>query len=239
VHSIRAYLSSLVLLISFLWGVYIFCPAVFSKSPTPLKFVEAHHRITLPVPTSVGKGSLEDLLQRRRTDRLISSAPISLDELSRLLWAAQGSTGPGGLRTAPSAGALYPLEIRVLARNILGLASGSYLFLSKDNSLELIAAGNAEPALLKATGQQPWVNKGAALIIVSGNYDKSAQKYGARAHRYVHLEAGHVAQNIQLQATNLGLATGLIGAFSDEEISAIFGFLPSETPLYLIPVGLK
>jgi len=181
--------------------------------------------------------SLERALAERRSVRAFSPGALSLAELSQLLWAAQGVTAPAGQRTAPSAGALYPLELRVAVGAVAGLEPGLYRYLPAAYRLERGDARDPRPALAAAAHAQSWVRKNAALVILSAEYARTTGKYGQRGVRYAHLEAGHAAQNLLLTATALGLGSVIVGAFDDAAVARALALPPGEAPLVLIPLG--
>lgn len=186
----------------------------------------------LPQPRLQGSLSLEEALAQRRSIRSFTAQPLTLAELGQLLWAAQGLTSPSGLRTAPSAGALYPLEIYVVT------AEGVYRYRPQGHQIVLRVAGDVRPALAAAALGQSSVADAPAVIVIAAVYARTAQKYGqARSPRYVDLEAGHAGQNVLLQAVALGLGAVPIGAFHDERVQGTLDLPADEQPLYLIPVG--
>lgn len=186
----------------------------------------------LPTPAVSGDTSLEAVLAGRRSVREFSDRPLSAAELGQLLWAAQGITDPRGYRTAPSAGALYPLEIYVAT------AGGLYHYVPARHALVVVGGSDVRQALVEAALRQEAVSQAPAVFVIAAVYERTAAKYGAeRSPRYVHLEAGHAAQNILLQAVTLGLGAVPIGAFDDEAIQEAMGLPAEEQPLYLIPVG--
>jgi SagB-type dehydrogenase family enzyme len=194
--------------------------------------------VQLPQPRLTGTASVEAALAARRSSRFYSDRPLTIDDLSQLLWAAQGITHPRGLRTAPSAGALYPLELTVIAGMVSDLPAGTYRYQPAGHRLILIAEGDERAALADAAlGQSP-VRKAPVVIAIAADYRKTMIKYGERGVRYVHLEAGHAAQNLCLQATALGLGTVVLGAFSDQGVAAVLRN-SGQQPLCLIPVGRK
>lgn len=200
------------------------------KSPT-LTLVE------LPQPRLSSGFSLEKALSQRRSVRHYTGGPLNLTEVSQLLWAAQGKTIEWGGRTAPSAGALYPLEVYLSAGNVEDLAPGVYRYDPERHTLTLVRAGDVRDDLGKACLGQRWVSEASINIIISANYQRTTLKYGDRGIRYVHLEAGHAAQNVCLQTTALGLGTVPVGAFDDERVKEIIGLPYNESPLYVLPVG--
>lgn len=196
--------------------------------------------IKLPEPRYESGTSLEEALLERRSVRDYKDEPLTLAEISQLLWAAQGITEPNwGLRTAPSAGALYPLKIYVLATKVEGLLIGVYQYHPPNHELIKIISADKQNELYAAALKQSSVKEAAAVIIISAVYERTTQKYGPRGERYVQLEAGHAAQNIYLQAVSLDLGTVTIGAFDDDEVKKILNLPEEENPLYLMPVGKK
>ena len=195
--------------------------------------------IKLPSPLVAGKTSVESALNKRRSVRQYKNLPISLTDLSQLLWAAQGISGSGGRRTAPSAGALYPLEVYVVAGKVTGLPAGIYSYNPHKHELRRIAEGDARTELSKAAlGQSP-IKNAAAVLVLSALHERTTAKYGERGVRYVHMEAGHATQNVFLQAVSLDLGTVVIGAFQDEQVRAVLHLPEQEQPLCLMPVGKK
>ena len=186
----------------------------------------------LPMPTRAGQTSLEELLARRRSVREFNDRSLTATELGQLLWATQGITNDRGFRTAPSAGALYPLEVYVAT------ADGVFHYDPQHHRLLVSSLGDARPRIYQAALQQEPLRQAPAVFIVTAIYERTVQKYGTqRSPRYVHLEAGHAAQNLLLQAVALDLGAVPIGAFHDQEIREVLGLPADHTPLYLIPIG--
>ena len=201
--------------------------------PSPTLSANAPEAATpLPAPSRVGSLSLEEALIQRRSIREFDSESLTLEELGQLLWAAQGITHERGFRTAPSAGALYPLEIYVATEEAV------FQYDPQGHSVTVVGRDDARTALYKASGKQAAVRQAPAVFIVTAVYERTEQKYGpTRSPRYVHLEAGHAAQNLLLQAVALGLGAVPIGAFDDTEVQGVLGIPSDHEPLYLIPVG--
>ena len=190
--------------------------------------------IKLPEPSYEGK-ALEKTLQERRSRREYTNQALSLKDLSQILFAAQGITSEGGGRTAPSAGALYPLELYAVVGNVEELAPGVYHYNPQKHSIKKILDGDKRKNLENvALGQSP-IGKAAIDLIFTAVYERTMQKYGDRGIRYVHLETGHAAQNVYLQCESLGLGTVVIGAFSDEQVKTVLNI--EEEPLYIMPIG--
>ena len=182
--------------------------------------------IQLPEPSPHGERSLEEVLAARRSVREFTDEPLTDREISQLLWAAQGITDPAGLRSAPSAGALYPLELYVAT------SSGLYHYHPGNHELQQRDRADLRRAMhAAALSQNPVVEAPAVFVITA------ARKYGTRAERYVHMEVGHAAQNLLLEAVAMDLAAVPIGAFEDDQLSKVLQLPGDESPLYLIPVG--
>lgn len=204
----------------------------------PIATVTAMPTIALPKPRLESSYSVEAALANRRSVRSFSDAPISLAELGQLLWAAQGITSDEGYRTAPSAGALYPLEIYAMVGNVDGLAPGIYKYTPRDHSLKTWRSEDRRAALAAAAYDQASVMDNAVVIVLCAVPARTARKYGERSTRYIFMEVGHSAQNVFLQAQSLGLAAVVVGAFSDEAAERVLELPERESLLYLMPVGL-
>jgi SagB-type dehydrogenase family enzyme len=181
--------------------------------------------------------SLEQALAQRRSVREYRDGEITLAELGQLLWAAQGVTNKQGFRTAPSAGALYPLELYVAASSIAGLHAGLYHFQPQKHQLTLVHQKAVANVLAQAALGQSWVRDAAAVVVFTGIYERTTKKYGKRGERYVHIETGHAAQNVFLQAQSLGLGTVAVGAFDDDAVADVLHLPSEQRPLLLMPVG--
>jgi SagB-type dehydrogenase family enzyme len=199
--------------------------------------IEVGERIKLPAPDYRGNTSVEEALSKRRSVRFYSGEDLSIEEVSQLLWAAQGITGPG--RTAPSAGALYPLELYLVVGDVDGLDKGVYQYRPVEHELEKAVTGDLRVELSKAAvGQnQEHVRDAAVDLVFTAVYERTTGKYGERGIRYVHMEAGHAAQNVYLQAVSLELGTVVIGAFIDDKVKELVNAEEQEEPLYIMPVG--
>lgn len=206
--------------------------------------------ISLPPVEPGGDVSVERALARRRSVRRFSPDPLSLGDLTRLLWAAQGVTRPvqdpprgfawrwgGGYRTAPSAGALYPLELYVVAGRVGGLDPGLFHYRPVQHALERTKGGDLRPTLWTTALEQDAVREAPASLVVAGVVERTAVKYGERAERYVLLEVGAVAQNVHFECEALGLGTVVVGAFHDEELKEALGLPGAERIFAVLPVG--
>ena len=193
--------------------------------------------IKLPQPRFESRVSIEAALSKRRSVRSYSPDPLHLSEISQLLWSAQGLTGAKRYRTAPSAGALYPLEIYLAAGSLHDLQSGIYKYDPSEHRIVKTAEDARRTELCRAGLGQGSLRTAPAVLVFCAVFGRVTQKYGRRGHRYVYMEAGHAIQNTCLQAVALGLGAVVIGAFLDEEVSRTVGLEPDEQPLLLLPVG--
>jgi SagB-type dehydrogenase family enzyme len=193
--------------------------------------------LRLPPPRFEGPLSVEQTLLARRSLRTFSRDPLTVDDLTQLLWATQGITHSSGYRTAPSAGALYPLELDTVVGQVVGLPAGVYRYRGRDHALERRHARDLRPELCAAALQQRPIERAPLTFLLTAVYARMTAKYGSRGVRYVDMEAGHAAQNLCLQAVALDLKSVVIGAFHDGEVKRIAMLPPEEDPLYLVPVG--
>ena len=220
-------------------------PLYESSNEVLTRAEESQLNYILPSYTTDGNISVEKALASRRSRRNFKDKPISTDQLSQILWAAYGITLPmpdipnlrGGLRTAPSAGALYPLEIYVVAGNVEGLEPGIYRYISEEHKLVRVAYGDVRSELSDAALGQRMVRDAPASVFYSAVFSRMTGRYGERGIRYAYIELGHSAQNIYLQAEALGLGTVAIGAFNDTRVRQILNLPSNEEPLYLMPIG--
>jgi len=226
------YLTTLAILLATLCD----CPQP-ATTPTPPQ--EQAEVIKLPEPQYDSDISLEQSLLERRSIRSYTGEPLTLQETSQLLWAAQGLTDPRGFRTAPSAGGLYPLELYIVAGDVTDLTPGVYRYQPDGHQLVKTMDGDKRAELAEAALGQEWVEEGAVSIVFTAVYERTTGKYGDRGIRYVHMEVGHAAQNLCLQATALGLGAVTVGAFHDGEVSQLLNLPAEEEPLYIIPVGIR
>jgi SagB-type dehydrogenase family enzyme len=186
----------------------------------------------LPPPQLSGGMPLSEALATRRSIRQFAPAPLTPPEVGQLCWAAQGITDARqGKRTAPSAGALYPIEL------FLVTATGVQHYNPQAHALEPHLAGDLRADLSGAALSQQTISDAPACFVIAGVVERTAVKYGPRAERYCFIEAGHVAQNILLQATALKLAGVPMGAFDDAEVAKALKLPPGFQPLYLVGIG--
>lgn len=199
------------------------------NDPRPIPLPEVSAAVDMP---------LHRALNERRSIRSYSAATLTVAELGGLLWAAQGITQQhSGFRTAPSAGATFPLEVYAAVGAVDEVPAGLYRYLAADHSLQPLRRDDLRRPLYNAALRQPPVRDAPLVIIITGVNQRTARRYGGRAERYVAMEAGHASQNIYLQATALGLGTVAVGAFDDRSVADLLQLPGGEQPLYLMPVG--
>ncbi len=222
-------------------GMPVFCTALFLlfafhlflliESGVGAVKTQKNELISLPSPQTRGGMPLNEAMAKRESVRHFSGAPLQPEEISQIMWAAQGISRGRSARTVPSAGALYPLELYLAA------GDGVYHYLPAGNGLERTSGDNVLQSLSAAALGQAAVRKAPAVVIITAVYERIGRKYGARGNRYVEIEAGHAAQNVLLTAVSLGLGAVPIGAFQDARVQEVLGLPPDHRPLYLIPVG--
>ena len=202
--------------------------------------------ISLPSPKGIEKNSLVDCIAKRRTVREYTDTPLSLMDLSQLLWSAQGSTSDGLKKSTPSAGELYPLHVHVLIRRVEGLESGIYEYHWENHSLLLLENTIPEQTVKEAgIGDQPWLSDSAIIMAVTASLDVATQHFssqppkGQRGSLYVFIESGALSQNVHLQATNLGLGLVLVAGFYDEKVSELLKLSAGIEPTMLLCIGQK
>jgi SagB-type dehydrogenase family enzyme len=181
-------------------------------------------------------------LNSRRTHRSFQKRPLTLKQFSQMLWAAYGVTGASGgrhLKTAPSAGAMYPIDIYAVVGDggVESVAPGVYHYLPESHAARVVNSGDARERVAIACLRQLWVAKAPLLVVITGEYARCSAKYGPRGATYTHIEAGHVGQNVFLQAEALGLKAGIVGAFQNEEVVKALGIPATHDPLLVMPVG--
>jgi SagB-type dehydrogenase family enzyme len=208
-----------------------------AMAPTKAVRSQAAPAIRLPAPASRGDVSVEEALRTRRSVRAYQDEPITLAQLGQLLWAAQGITDTEGHRTAPSAGARYPIELYVAAGNVTGLPAGVYKYRPREHDLLPHLAGDRRGALAQSAVRQAWIPQAPAILAITAVAERTRERYRDRTDRYVAIEVGLVGENVYLQATALGLSTVMVGAFQDDSVAAVLALDPAERPLALMPVG--
>lgn len=203
--------------------------------------------IILPPARIKGSVSVEEALNIRRSVRSYKQEALSLEEVSQLLWSAYGVTKAvavdrlrGGLKTAPSAGATYPLELYIYIHNVNGLEQGFYHFIPQGHKLGLLKKGNFANDLAKVCLSQTFIAEAPVSIIYSAVEERTVSVYGKRGkERYIPMDLGHSAENVYLQAEAMNMGTCAIGAFSDFDLKKLVGMSRIELPLYVMPVGKK
>jgi len=209
--------------------------------------VEIGHKIKeaavrLPQPDVIGQVTVEKTIKSRRTIRSFASRRITLNAFSQILWAAQGIIEPGGFRrSVPSGGALYPIDVYALVgeNGVDEIESGVYRYEPGTHEITLVKEGDLRRGLAKAALGQMWMAGAPVDLIITAEYSRSSSKYGERGVRYSMIEAGHVGQNVFLQAEALGLGAGIVGAFNDREVIWVAKLGQGHEPLLIMPVGHK
>lgn len=220
---------------------------VATDNPAP----QENEVIQLPTPSFDSNNSVENALLTRRSERVYLQDAIKLEDLSQILWAAQGITTridtvpfwwtgekwSGGLRTAPSAGGLFPIELYIAAGNVEGLDPGLYKYNALNHTIAKVMDGDKREDVRKAALGQTAIKNGPACIVIAANFGRTEYKYKARATQYVYIESGAVCQNIYLQSNSLGIGTVMIGAIREELMKAALNMPDSETPIGVMPIG--
>ncbi|MCD4679028.1 MAG: SagB/ThcOx family dehydrogenase [Bacteroidales bacterium] len=209
-----------------------------------------HHKILnvilLPQPDFEGELSVESALHSRRSVREYRASPLTLEEISQILWAAYGITKPdnvreflrGGMKTAPSAGARYPLEIYLVAINVTGLTPGIYLYRPQGHQLLKLFEGDVRDELANATYSADVVKRAPACLVYSAVYKRTTEKYGDRGReRYVCMDVGFSAENVYLQARSLNIGTVMVGSVIDDKVRKVIKMSEEETPMCFMPLG--
>lgn len=193
--------------------------------------------VVLPAAVRDGGPSVARALAERRSVRALGDAPLSLEQLGQLLWAAQGVNRPDQRRTAPSAGATYPIEVFVVVGAVPEVSAGVYRYRPREHDLVRIASGDRRGALVDVALRQQWMTPAPAIVVVAAEFARTMQRYGERGVRYVHIEVGAVAENVYLQAGALGLGTTFVGSFDDAAVKRVLELPSSMEPLALLPIG--
>jgi SagB-type dehydrogenase family enzyme len=204
-------------------------------------FASGGDLVKLPPPSHKGAVSVAEALKARRTVRQFASRPLALAQVGQILWAADGLSDPGGLRTAPSAGATYPLELYLVVgeQGVTNLAPGVYRYLVAGHSLMPTVPGDQRAPVARASLHQSWMAQAPVLVVIAADYRRCTARYGDRGVMYTHMESGHVGQNVFLMAEALGLGAGIVGAFEDRGLSQVLQLPPGQVPLLVMPVGYK
>jgi SagB-type dehydrogenase family enzyme len=210
----------------------------WSSQPAPYKKYRGSRSIELYHPDDICSIPLIDSLKRRKSVRTHTRRPISMEELSFLLWASDGLQGRDQYRTAPSAGGLYPIETYVVINRVNGIEQGVYHYNVRRHALEEIELGNFGRQTALAALDQRMCLEASFVVIWTAVFERSRWKYGQRGYRYMYLDAGHIGQNLALACTGVGLGSCQIGALYDEEVNAIIGVDgEEESVLYMSSVG--
>jgi SagB-type dehydrogenase family enzyme len=220
-------MRSIVCLMAALCLALVSTAAVYGQGAAPTA------GIRLPEPKYDGSVSVEKALKERRSVRVYKDSPLSVAEVSQVLFAAQGITEPGrGLRTAPSARAQYYLTVYLFAGNVTGLKPGMYRYVPQGHSLAPVADGDAKGRLYKAAGQAP-IDRAPAALVIAGSRARATNE------GWMYLEAGHAAQNVYLQLVPLGLGTVVMAGFNADAVDRAIGLPAGERTLYIMPLGRK
>lgn len=210
--------------------------------PDPYKSYPDKPKIELPKQNNIKTETLNHAILNRRSIRDFSKKPLSKEQLSYLIWASTGLKRKDQgfkYRTAPSAGALYPIETYVVINNVKNIAQGVYHYNIESNHLEEIKKGDYRSAIAEAALNQPMCYHAAAVFIWTAIFNRSKCKYGQRAYRYIYLDAGHIAENLALSATSINLGTCQIAALYDDEVNQIIDIDGiTESTIYLSVVGV-
>ncbi|MGR9116193.1 MAG: SagB/ThcOx family dehydrogenase [Gammaproteobacteria bacterium] len=188
--------------------------------------------IHLPQVHVTGGMSLIESIAKRRSVREFASKSLAIEQIGQLLWAVYGLTeSREGLRASPSAGALYPMELYIVA------AAGIYHYNPHAHELKRVLASDKRLELQKAAMDQEAIGSAPVVFVFAAVYERTAVKYDDRASRYVPMEAGHACQNLLLLAAAMNLSAVPMGAFYDRRVSEVLNLAKQEQPLYLVPVG--
>jgi SagB-type dehydrogenase family enzyme len=218
-------------------GVLMLISAVLFQAPGG----SGAEAVKLPPAARRGAMSVAEALQARRTVRQFASRPLALAQVGQILWAADGLSDPRGLRTAPSAGATYPLDIYLVAgeRGVSGLAPGLYRYLAPEHALLPTVTGDLRAPVSRASLYQSWMAEAPVMVVIAADYRRCTARYGERGVMYTHMEAGNVSQSVFLMAEALGLGAGIVGAFDDQGLSRALQLPGDQVPLLVMPVGYK
>jgi SagB-type dehydrogenase family enzyme len=197
---------------------------------------DAESVIPLPAPSLPVRQEIIDMFEGRHSTREFPPEPVLLQEASSLLWAGYGFRRDGG-RVVPSAGAIYPMTLYLVAGDVTGLDAGVYAYDPAGPQLALRRGGDVRDALMSASLDQAWVGAAPMSIVVAGAPDRLRHRYGKRSERYAMMEAGHIGQNLALAVQPLGLGMVTVGAFDDEAVSRVVSLPRNEQPYYVLPVG--
>jgi SagB-type dehydrogenase family enzyme len=214
-------------------------PAAPVSALRPDRFSDIQgQRVSLPAASAGWSASFQDVLARRRSVRDYSESPLNLEQVARLLWAAQGVSGVGGLRTAPSAGAFYPLRTYVFAFRVTGLAKGLYRYAPDSHELETLGRGDRRKRLVQSASGQECASECAIMVLLTADLRRMQREFGDTSRKLAFLEAGHAAQNFLHAATAQGLGAIGIGRFDESIVQQTLELPDTEEPMYLLLAGL-
>jgi SagB-type dehydrogenase family enzyme len=201
-------------------------------------YIQNSKRVFFPPPQLEGEISLEQAINGRRSVRNFASQPISHAQLGQILWAANGNNSSGS-RTIPNAGETHPLELFVVCghNSVERTNEGVYRYDNNTHSMMLGQPGDLRSELSQSAAGQSFLEQAPAIIVICAVYERTAQKYGSRSERYVHMEVGHAGQNVYLQAAVVGLSTVAVAAFDDKDVQKVLRLDKQYHPLYIMPLG--
>jgi SagB-type dehydrogenase family enzyme len=226
-----------VLTVLLIIGIYFLIANDGNTMDTQIQYSNSN-KIKLPAPDKKDGMPVELAINNRRSVRDYSDKPLTIKEVSQLLWSAQGITNEErSLRAAPSAGATYPLELYLVVDDVTGLEEGVYHYIPKGHYIKKIKDEQIKGELTTAALGQSFISDAPIILVISAVYERTTVRYGDRGKRYVHMEVGHVAENIYLQAESLDMGTVVVGAFADEKVKQLIGMKDKEIPMYIMPVG--
>ncbi len=198
--------------------------------------------IQLPTDVDFASLSLDVALKVRKSIRRYANKPVTLEQLSYLVWAASGvqRVEQGfAFRTAPSAGGLFPIETYLVVNNVADIPKGLYHYRVAQHALEILRPGEHGADLAEAAMSQSTCAHSAFVFIWTSIFQRTRWKYGDRAYRYIYLDAGHIAENVALTAAAMGIGTCQIAAIFDDEVNEIIGVDGTEeSAIYLTTVGV-
>lgn len=219
---------------------FLLClPGLLGCQPGPAKSDNSVPQvIELPVVALSSSFSVEKALAQRRSVRSYKQGKLTLSEIGQLLWSAQGITEPNRkLRTAPSAGAIHPLQMYLVVREADGISPGLFSYEPNGHKLVTLKTANLYPQITARATRQTFIGTSGIMLIFAADLEKILPRYKEKAERYTYMEIGHASQNVHLQCESLGLGTVCVGAFNEAELKSILEI--DENPYYLMPVGRK
>jgi nitroreductase len=244
-----------------LFGLALLATVVMAapEDSSSLKADASSQAIKLPEPRTDGGMTVEKALQERRSIRSFGKDGLTLNEVSQLLWAAQGVTDDKGHRTAPSAMARYPLQVYLLAGNVTGLPAGVYHYSPQGHNLTIMAEGNMDEYYNATAGFEAWIKTAPAIFVITGNISSMNQMPGLRPgnrtsgsnrtsgnqmprqdpSQWVYIDAGAAAENLLLEVVSLDLASTYTAGFSVNKTEELLGLPSGEVPIGVLPVGRK